>query len=64
MIHDRCRSTVEVLDERMRGVDAEVMVDRGEEVTGGTNSFDGIFAAFVGGTDDATGFNSTPGPYV
>ena len=59
MIHDRCRATVEVLNERVRGVDAKVMVDRGEEITGRTNTFDGIFAAFVGGTDDAAGFNST-----
>ena len=56
--------SVEVFDHGFGGIDSQVMVNGGEEVAWPADSFDGIFATFVGGTDDPTRFNSTTGPDV
>lgn len=64
MINDRSWATIKVLDHRAGGIDSKVMIDRGQEVTGRTSTFDGVLATFVSGTDEPTGFNSTASPDV
>ena len=64
VIHDRCRTAVEVLDQGLGVVDAQVMVDGRQEVAGPADPFDGVFAAFVGGADEASGGDPAAGPDV
>lgn len=64
MINDGSRAAVEVIDQRLFRVDAEVMVDRGQEVTWSAASFHDIFTSFVGGADVAPRFDSAAGPKI
>ena len=64
VIHNRCRSTVEVFDQRICGINTKMMVNRGKEVASRTNTFDGILASFVSGADHPTSFNATASPDV
>jgi hypothetical protein len=45
-------------------IDAEVVVNRGEEVAGVAGALDHVFAAFVAGADDAAGLDAATGPDV
>ena len=61
MINDWGRTSVEIADHRCGRVDAEVVIDRRQEVAGATDAFDGIFAALVGAADElALGDASAP----
>jgi hypothetical protein len=66
--HDvlRDRAAVEVVDRAsLGGVDAEMVVDRGEEIVAGVaGALDHVFAAFVAGTDDAAGLDAATGPEI
>lgn len=46
------------------GFDSQVAINGGEEVAGFAEAVDDVFAAFVGGADDAAGFDAAAGPEV
>src|SRR5204862_347194 len=58
------RPAGEVVDRDFLRVDAEMIVDRGEEILRRTVAFDDGFAAFVALADDAAGLNSAAGPQI
>jgi hypothetical protein len=64
LINNRSRTTVEIFDRDVRGIDAQVVVDRRQEISGAADSFDGILAAFVGRSDKASGFDAAASPNV
>ena len=57
-------ATVEVVNKRLTGINAHVVVDGGQEVAGAADPFNGVFTAFVGGTNETAGLNSTARPNV
>ena len=48
----------------MVGVDAEMAIDRRQEISGGTSAFDGFFATLVGGPDNPTGWDAAASPEI
>lgn len=42
--------------------DSQVLVDRGQEITGATGAGDDFFPVFIGGTDDSAGGDAAAGP--
>ena len=41
-----------------------MMIDRGEEVAGAADSFDDVFASFVGGSDEFAVLDAAAGPDI
>lgn len=64
MVDNRGRSAVEVLDRDGRGIDPEVVVDRGEEIAGTTHPLGDIFTAFVGGSNEFAVVDAATRPQV
>src|SRR4051812_4438167 len=62
--HQRRGAAVEVVDGDFEGVNAEVLVDGGEEVAGAAGALNDVFAAFVAGADDAAGLDAAAGPDI
>ena len=64
MFHDRCRTTIKVFDESIGIVDTQMVVDRRQKIARAADAFDRIFAAFIGGSDESSGFNTATRPDV
>src|SRR5581483_233660 len=64
VIHNRRRSAVEIPDEGVGGIDAEVMINRCKEVAGTANPLDRIFAALIGRADKPPGLQSAAKPDI
>ena len=64
MVNDRRWAAVEVLDQRVGGIDSQVMINRCQEISGTADAFDDIFATLVGGSDDLTGADTTASPDI
>ena len=64
VLNDTRGAAVEVFDKDVGRIDAQVMVDRCQKITGAADAFDGVFAAFIGGSDKASGFDAAAGPDV
>ena len=64
MIDDGRRSAIEISNQRLGRVDAQMVVERGQKIAGIANAFDGIFAAIVGSSDKAASFDTAASPDV
>jgi len=64
VVDDGRGAAIEVLDQRVRGIDAQVMVDRGQEIARAAATVDGVFASFVRRADESTGLDAATGPQV
>src|SRR5690606_30368738 len=64
VVDDRRGAAVEGVDEDLGRVDAQVLVDRREEVARRADALDRVFSLFVGRTDDAAGLDAAAGPDV
>ena len=64
MIHDRCWPTIKVTNQGSSRVDPEMMIDRGQKISGTTSPLNDILAPFVRGTDITTGLDSAAGPEI
>ena len=64
MVDDGCWSAVKVFDENFRRVDAQMVVNRGQEVARATDPFDRILAQFVRAANETTCFDTATGPDV
>ena len=64
MIDDSCWTSIKILNEHVLRIDTKVVVNCRQKVAGAADAFDGIFSAFVGRSNKATGFDATAGPDV
>ena len=64
IVHDVDGAAVEVVESGLGGIDAEVLVDGGEEIMRAARALDDVFTAFVRGPDDAAGLDATTGPEI
>ena len=64
MINNGSRSSVEIIQEDLRGVDSQVMIDRCQEVTGTTVPLDNILAARIRCADEPPSLDTTTEPNV
>src|SRR5262245_38910258 len=64
LIDDGGRPAVEILDCDVSVINAEVVIDSGQEITGATDLIDGILPSFVGSSDKAAGLDAAAGPDV
>lgn len=62
VIDKRRRPAVEIANGRVCRIDAEMMVDRGQEIAGTADAFDRVFGALIGGPDHAARLNSAARP--
>ena len=64
IVDQRRWSAVKVFDKDFRGIDSQMVVDRGQEVIRSADTVDGIFPFAVCCSDESTGFNPAACPDV
>lgn len=64
LINDWRWSAVKVFDGDIRSIDAEVVIDRRQKISGTANPLDRVLAAFVGRSDEASGFDTATSPDI
>ena len=64
VLDDPCWAAVEIFDKDVGRIDAQVVVDGCQKIARAADSFDGIFAAFVRGTNEPSCFDAAARPDV